>query len=114
MSAISTKVKFGPLQIGIVLLAAATAIIHLTLAFPLSLGNVMFILNCLGYLGLTAALFLPLPYAKDHRPLVRYALMGFTALTIILWVAIGMRTAIGYSAKIIEVALIALLWLDRK
>lgn len=110
MNASQAKTKFGLLQTGIVILAAATALIHLTLSFP----DPMFILNGLGYLGLTGALFLPLPVARDHRPLVRTILMGYTALTIILWVAIGMRTPIGYAAKVIELGLIALLWMDRK
>ena len=101
--------QLGFIQIGIVLLAAATAVVHLTLAFP----DGMFILNGLGYLGLTAALFLPLQFFKDHRSLVRYTLMGFTLLTIVLWAVMGMRNLIGFSDKVIEIALIALLWIDR-
>ncbi len=104
------SMTLGAIQIGIILLAIATAVIHLTLSFP----DPMFILNGLGYLGLTAALFLPLPFLAERRTLVRYGLMGFTLLTIILWVAIGMRTPVGYIAKVIEIALLALLWLDRK
>jgi hypothetical protein len=104
------SLQLGAVQIGIILLAIATAVIHLTLSFP----DPMFILNGLGYLGLAAALFLPLPFLTERRTLVRYVLMGFTLLTIILWVAIGMRTPVGYTAKVIEIALLALLWLDRK
>ena len=104
------SMQFGAVQIGIILLAIATATIHITLSFP----DPMFILNGLGYLGLTAALFLPLTFLVERRTLVRYVLMGFTLLTIILWVAIGMRIPLGYIAKVIELALLALLWLDRK
>jgi hypothetical protein len=104
------SLQLGAVQIGIILLAIATAVIHLTLSFP----DPMFILNGLGYLGLTAALFLPLTFLVGRHTLVRYVLMGFTLLTIILWVAIGMRTPVGYTAKVIEIALLALLWLDRK
>jgi hypothetical protein len=110
---VSMKTKpmqLGFVQIGIVLLAVATAVVHLTLLFP----DVMFILNGLGYLGLTGALFLPLPFFKDHRPLVRYGLMGFTLLTIVLWGVMGQRSLLGYSDKVLEIALIVLLWIDRK
>lgn len=106
----TNQIHFGAIQIGIILLALATAIIHLTLSFP----DPVFILNGLGYLGLTAALFLPLSFLRDRRSLVRYVLMGFTLVTIIAWIAIGMRTPLGYIAKLIEIALLVLLWLDRK
>jgi hypothetical protein len=106
----TNSIHIGAIQIGIILLALATAIIHLTLSFP----DPVFILNGLGYLGLTAALFLPLSFLSGRRTLVRYVLMGFTLVTILAWVAIGMRTTLGYSAKVIEIALLVLLWLDRK
>ena len=114
MTTLQQKYKFGALQYGIILLAAGTAAIHLIISFPDPISNIMFILNALGYLGLTAALFLPLPFARDNRPLVRYILMGYTLLTIVLWLFIGMRTPMGYTAKVIEIVLLALLWLDRK
>ncbi len=98
--------KFGAVQIGIILLTLATAGIHFTLVFP----SVMFILNAIGYLTLLAAYFLPLPFAKDNRDLVRWAFIGFTAVTILGWVAIGDKSvALGYITKAIEVVLIALL-----
>jgi len=106
----TNQIHFGAVQIGIILLALATAIIHLTLSFP----DPMFILNGLGYLGLTAALFLPLPFLTSRRNLVRYVLMGFTLVTIIAWVAIGMRVPLGYATKVIEIVMLVLLWLDRK
>ena len=43
-----TKIQMGPLQIAIILLTVATAIVHLTLVFP----SPLFILNGLGYLVL--------------------------------------------------------------
>ena len=104
------SVKMGTLQLGIILIAIIAAIVHITLIFP----DVMFILNGLGYLGLTGALFLALPFFKDHRSLVRYVLMGYTLLTVILWVAIGERSFVGYGTTLLEVVLIVMLWLDRK
>ncbi len=96
------------LRAGIVLLTLATAIIHLQLAFP----DPGFILNGLGYLALLAALYLPVPRLARRRNVVRWVLIGYTALSILLWVVLGARTPIGYIDKSIEVALIALLLLE--
>jgi hypothetical protein len=105
------QAKFGAIQIGIILLALATAGIHFSLVFP----SVMFILNALGYLTLLAAYFLPLPFVKENRDLVRWIFIGFTAVTILGWVAIGDKgVTLGYITKAIEVVLIALLWFDRR
>jgi hypothetical protein len=95
------------LQIGIILLALATALIHLSLSFP----DPVFILNGLGYLALTVAYFLP--QLKAYHATVRWVFIGFAAVTIIAWVAIGMRTPLGYITKLIELVLIALLWMDK-
>lgn len=96
------------LSIPIILLAVATAVIHLVLGIPN--GFVMFILNGIGYIVLVIALYLP--QLKNYHKLVRWALIAYTAVTIIAWVAIGSRNAIGYIDKLIEVALIALLFLE--
>ncbi len=112
------KSQVSPRKISIVLLTIATAIIHIALAFyALSLGDVttliMFLLNGFGYLVLLAAYYLPLPVARDHRNLVRWAFIAFTAVTIIGWVAIGSRNTIGYIDKLVELTLIVLLFTDR-
>ena len=98
------------LRVGIVLLTLATALIHLQLAFP----DPAFILNGLGYLTLLAALYLPVPRLVRYRNVVRWVLIGFTALTIVLWILLGARTPIGYIDKAIEVALILLLLLEAR
>lgn len=103
-------VKLGPIQIGIILLTAATAIIHLVLGIPN--GLIMFILNGIGYLALVAALYLP--QFKRYNTWVRWALIAFTAVTIIGWIAVGSRNAIGYIDKVIEIALIALLIIEMR
>jgi hypothetical protein len=95
---------------GIVLLTLATALIHLQLAFP----DPVFILNGLGYLALIGALYLPIPQIAPYRNVVRWVLIGYTALTLFLWILIGARTPIGYTAAAIEVALIALLLLEAR
>jgi len=107
------QTKIGGLGIGIIILTLATAIIHLTLVH--SLMDIAFILNGLGYLALLAALYLPIPLFAGRRSLVRFALMGFAALTIIAWIAIGDKTWwLGYVAKVIEIVLIILLWLENQ
>ena len=98
------------LHVGIVALTLGTAFIHLSLNFP----DPGFILNGLGYLTLLAALYLPVPQIARYRDVVRWVLIGYAALTILLWILLGDRTAIGYTAKAIEVALIALLLLEAR
>jgi hypothetical protein len=101
----------GPLRIGVILLTVGTAVIHLYLGFQ---GFPLFVLNGLGYLGLLAALILPIPRISEYRNLTRWVLVGYTALTIFLWILVGSRNAIGYVDKIIELALIALLVLEAR
>ena len=98
------------LRAGIILLTLATALIHLQLAFP----DPVFILNGLGYLALLAALYLPVAPLARYRNIVRWALIGYAALTIFLWILLGARTSIGYLDKAIEIALILLLLLEAR
>ena len=98
------------LGVGIAALTLGTALIHLSLNFP----DPGFILNGLGYLTLLAALYLPVPQIARYRNLARWVLIGYAALTILLWILLGDRTAIGYTAKAIEVALITLLLLEAR
>jgi hypothetical protein len=106
----STSLASTALRVSIVLLTLATALIHLQLAFP----DPAFILNGLGYLALLAALYLPVPRLARYRNIVRWVLIGFTALTILLWILLGARTPIGFIDKAIEIALILLLLLDAR
>ncbi len=101
----------GPLRIGIILLTVGTAAIHLYLGLQ---GFPLFVLNGLGYLGLLAALILPIPRVSEYRSLVRWILVGYTALTIFLWILVGARNSIGYADKIFELVLVALLVLEAR
>jgi hypothetical protein len=103
---------------GIILAALATAILHLSL-YPL-LGLDPIFLNGLGYLALLGAYFLPIPFFQERRTLVWWALVGYTVLTIVLWVIMGDKnfvpgtsSATGYYAKAAEIILLVFLWLDR-
>jgi hypothetical protein len=102
------KMKLTPLQFGVILLTFATAIIHLALGIPNMM--VMFILNGIGYIVLVIALYLPA--LKKQQSWIRWALIAFTAVTILGWVFVGARTTIAYADKLIEVALIVMLLLD--
>ena len=98
------------LRVGIVLLTLVLALIHLQLAFP----DLIFILNGLGYLALLAALYLPIPRLAPYRNIVRWVFIGYTALTLTLWLIIGARTAVGFINAAVEVALIVLLLLEAR
>lgn len=105
--------RSGLLRAGILGLGIIISLIHISLLFP----DLLFILNGLGYVGLLAAYFLPVPLFQRYHHLVRWALIGYTAITILAWVAIGEKSwpegALGYITKVLEVGLIALLLSDR-
>jgi len=122
----------GPLQVAICALVGATALVHLTLgamtsmmlatqpalvasmggATALSVMAALFYCNFAGYLVLGTALYAPA--LRRVQPLTRWALMGYTALTVAAYfaVAIGHYDAFGLSDKACEVALIALLAIE--
>jgi hypothetical protein len=106
----SRGTQVGILQGGIIVLTLATAVMHFILIFP----DTLFILNALGYVTLLAALYLPIPQLAQYRNVVRWTLIAYTAVTILLWVFIGQRGAYAYVNKAIEVLLIILLWLDSR
>ncbi|HEX4204142.1 MAG TPA: hypothetical protein VHZ51_08085 [Ktedonobacteraceae bacterium] len=125
-----TVVPAGLLQIMIILLAVITGLLHLALiakfGLPLTIGGnpsmlvpyifqnmgMLFLLNCIGYIALVAALYLPA--FKQYQRVIRWTLIIFTAITVVAYFAlIGLKTnPIGYADKIIEMALIALLVID--
>ena len=109
-----TSRPFGLRDVMIVGLTLATAIIHVVLAIGTDdvTTKVMFSLNGLGYVGLVAALYLP--QLRARRRLIRWALIAFTGVTVLGWVAIGDRIPIGFVDKAIEVVLLALLILDAR
>lgn len=101
----------GPVQAGIALLVILTAIAHLYLAFlhgfPTHTIFILFLLNGIGYLVLLVALYSP-QLAGIQRPM-RWLLILYTALTVILWAVIRYFDFFGYIDKLIEVLLIVLL-----
>jgi len=100
---------------GIILSNLATAVLHISL-----LPDIMFALNGVGYLGLLGAYFLPIPFFQQRHRLVWWAMIGYTVLTIVLWVVMGDKnfvagtsSATGYYAKTAEIILLLFLWADR-
>ena len=96
------------IRAGVILLTLFVAAVHLSLLFP----DPVFILNGLGYLTLLAALYLPISRLAPRRRVVRWALIGYATLTILLWVVMGERTLLGYSTTAGEVALVGLVVLE--
>ena len=109
----SDRTKIGLHQIGIIVLTIATALIHLYWSSQTP-AAIVFILNGLGYLALVAALYLPLSGLARFRPSVRWVLLGYTAVTVVLWALNGPRIPIAYADKVIELLLILLLVLDAR
>lgn len=98
------------LRVGIVLLTLGTAITHLLLNFP----DPVFILNGVGYLLLLAALCGLITPLAPHTAMIRRLLIGYTLLTILLWVVFGARTTLGYTNKLNEVLLVVLLVIEAR
>ena len=90
----------------VVVLTLATAAIHA------SLGGLLFLADAAGYAVLALAMVSP-GFPARWRWLVRLALIGFTAATILGWVAMGPRFGLAYVDKAIEVALIGVLLVEQ-
>lgn len=102
------------LRVLIVVLGLITAMVHLVIlnvSFLRDTGrpDLLFTLNGLGYLGLVAAFLWKVPFFSTRRRLLHYVFMGFAAVTVLAWVAIGARTPLGYATKLDEILLIAAL-----
>ena len=109
--------QLTPMQIAIVLLTVATAIIHIVLAIPSPAPmNIIFFLNGLGYLALVAGLYL-VPQLDNMHTVIRWVLVGYAAVTIILFFVFNAETGygpLGLITKAIEVVLIILLIMDSR
>ena len=102
------KIQPHLISIGIAITTLITAVIHL------SLGGTLFILNGLGFIGLGAALLLPIPFLQPWKEAVRWLLAGYTLLTIILYFIFHpngswQQDGLGVATKFIEILLLLLL-----
>jgi hypothetical protein len=111
----STVQKFGPAQATIIALIIAIALIHFSRAIANPHITILFTLNGFGYLGLATLLFLPT--FQRWQATTRRILIGYTALTLILYFVWGVMKAewlvIGFLCVICEAVLIGLLWFER-
>ena len=99
----------GIVQIGVMVLTVVAALIHLSLQFP----NWLFILNALGYLALLAVLYLPVRQLNRWRTQWRWALIAYTAITIVAWLVMGdKQSTLAYVTLIVELGLVGLLFVE--
>ena len=95
-------------------LALLTGLIHLFLGVQGAIT--IFILNGLGFLALVAGLYL-LPQLASWRVQIRWALLAYTAVTVILYFVVNEQpfdSGFGLLTKAIEVILIVLLFLEQR
>ena len=99
-------------------LVVATALIHLSRAAVDPDISTLFALNAVGYLVLAGLLYAPLPALDRWRRTVRWVLIAYTATTIVLFFLWGAMSGdwplIGFVDKAVEIALLAVLFLDRR
>jgi len=103
---------------GIIVSSLATAILHI-ICYPYFGWFDSIVLNGFGSLALLGAYFLPIPFFQKWRHITYWAIIGYTLLTILLWVMLGDKTfnfattaAIGYYAKIAEMFLLTFMSFD--
>jgi hypothetical protein len=110
--------RLDVVSLGIALLTLITAGAHLYLAAqPDEDLRLWFLLNGIGYLALLTAFELP-QFAQIHH-VVRWVLMGYALLTIILWFFLGSPSEgqldpFDITVKVVEAALVVLLFLDSR
>ena len=101
---------------GFVVTAAAVGLTLATSYIHLGLGGLLFTLNGLGYAGLAALIVIgaaaPFPIVERFSWMPRLALMGYTLATIGGYLVMGPYFTLGFIAKGIEVALLAVLTVD--
>ena len=110
------RAELNPRRYLIILLTVIVGLIHL-IVLGFLFGGVQWlpILNGLGYLALITALYF-IPQLAGMRPLIRWALIGYAALTFILYFFFDSNpftNPLGLATKAMEVALIVLLLMDR-
>ncbi len=116
MTQAQVRPHIGPVQIGVIVLALATAFIHLYFVFfdeaMTQRFVILFILNFLGYVVLVSALYAPVSALARLRPLVRLLLIGQAAASIAAYYYVGVFSTLGSITKGIEGLLILLLLIE--
>ncbi len=105
--------KYNGLHAVLVAAVLVTAGIHLYLG--IKFADVMFLLNSIGYVGLTGLFLIPLAITQRFHEVLRWVLIAFALITIIMWAIInGHLDVTGITAKSAEVLIIVLLLVDRQ
>ena len=121
MSATESHSSFSPVRVGALVVALATAGIHLYLFLidgflgsgtRLPIYQLLFVGNFLAYVTLAIVLNLPAPSLARFRPIVRVLLIAIATASIISYFYVGVTDTTGNVAKVIEVLLVALLTVD--
>jgi hypothetical protein len=120
-----TRTRIGPVQIAVILLALATASVHLYIflieGFLSGLSpeeqqgpiyQVLFAGNFFGYVTLLCALYLPIAPLARFRPVVRTIIIAMAIASIFSYYDVSFIDTIGNVTKIIEVLLIVMLTVD--
>ena len=101
---------------GVLLTAAIVGLTLATAYIHLSLGGLLFTLNGLGFVGLAGLVVIgavsQIDLVKRFSWFPRVALIGYAAMTIAGYLVMGPYISLGFIAKSIEVALIALVVID--
>jgi hypothetical protein len=97
------------LRLLVVILGIVAGLIHWYLL--INFFDIPFLLNGLGFFTLVAAFILEPPIVASRRRLFHYLFIGYTAVTLLAWAAVGDRSTIGYLSVVVELALILALWL---
>ena len=121
MSATESRSSFSPIRVGVLILALATAGIHLYLFLiegflgsgtMLPIYQLLFVGNVFAYATLAVVLNLPVSSLARFRPVVRVLLIAIATASIISYFYVGVIDTTGNVDKVIEVLLIALLTVD--
>ncbi len=98
----------------ILILTLITAIIHIYVGAVVP--ATILLLNGIGFLALAAARYF-IPQLAPYKNIIHWAFIAYTAITIVgyfaRWGVDGLTDPTGMAAKIVEVALIIILFLDR-
>ncbi len=117
MNSIETRPSIGPVQVGVILLALASGGIHLYLFLiegflgSGTMGRIfqlLFVGNFFAFIGLAAALYLPIFPLTRLRPIVRILLIAIPVASIASYFHVNVRDTLGDITQVIEVLLIVL------
>jgi hypothetical protein len=121
MNDTETRPRIGPVQVGFVLLALATAGIHIYLFLiegflgngkMLPIYQLLFVGNFFAYVTLATALLLPFSLLARVRPVIRVMLISIAVASIVSYFHVNVRDTLGDLDKVIEVLLILLVTVD--